>query len=157
DHHRAGRRDQRLHGERWCGGGRQVDHAGRGAGDFLHRAGRHGIYLFPEPLMSGSAIEIRDLVTHYGPRLILDHVNLDVAHGEIMVIMGGSGSGKSTLLRHVLGLHTPSGGSIRLLGKDITSASADEMLALRRSMGVSFQGGALFSSMTVAENVMLPL
>ena len=106
---------------------------------------------------SGNAIEVRDLVTHYGPRLILDHVNVEVGYGEIMVIMGGSGSGKSTLLRHLLGLHLPTSGSIRLLGKDITSIDADELHALRKNMGVSFQGGALLSSMTVAENVMLPL
>jgi phospholipid/cholesterol/gamma-HCH transport system ATP-binding protein len=107
--------------------------------------------------MQDQAIEVRDLVTHYGARLILDGVNLDVAYGEIMVIMGGSGSGKSTLLRHLLGLHVPSGGSIKLLGKDITRIDADEMHKLRTNMGVSFQGGALFSSMTIGENVMLPL
>jgi phospholipid/cholesterol/gamma-HCH transport system ATP-binding protein len=106
--------------------------------------------------MSG-AIEVRDLVTHYGPRLILDRVNFAVEYGEIMVIMGGSGSGKSTLLRHLLGLHIPTAGSIRLLGKDITQCSAHELQDLRKSMGVSFQGGALLSSMSVAENVMLPL
>lgn len=103
------------------------------------------------------AIEVSDLVTHYGSRLILDRVNLAVDYGEIMVIMGGSGSGKSTLLRHLLGLHLPTSGSISLLGKDITTASADELQDLRRNMGVSFQGGALLSSMSVAENVMLPL
>ena len=108
--------------------------------------------------MSGPpAIEVHDLVTHYGSRLILDQVDFAVDYGEVMVIMGGSGSGKSTLLRHLLGLHTPTGGSIRLLGRDITTCSADELLELRRSMGVSFQGGALLSSMTVAENVTLPL
>lgn len=103
------------------------------------------------------AIEVRDLVTHYGSRKILDQVNLDVRTGEIMIIMGGSGSGKSTLLRHLLGLHRPTAGTIRLLGRDITRASAAEMHELRRNMGVAFQGGALFSSMTVGENVMLPL
>ena len=103
------------------------------------------------------AIAVEGLVTHYGPRLILDQVDFQVANGEIMVIMGGSGSGKSTLLRHLLGLHTPTSGSIRLLGTDITHCTADEQQQLRRNMGVSFQGGALLSSMTVAENVMLPL
>jgi phospholipid/cholesterol/gamma-HCH transport system ATP-binding protein len=107
--------------------------------------------------MQSQAIEVRDLVTHYGSRLILDHVDLDVAYGEIMVIMGGSGSGKSTLLRHLLGLHIPTAGSIRLLGEDITKIGADKMHELRTNMGVSFQGGALFSSMTIGENVMLPL
>lgn len=106
---------------------------------------------------AGHAIEVRDLVTHYGSRKILDQVNLDVRTGEIMIIMGGSGSGKSTLLRHLLGLHRPTAGTIRLLGCDITRASAAQMHELRRNMGVAFQGGALFSSMTVGENVMLPL
>ena len=107
--------------------------------------------------MAGGAIAIRGLVTHYGSRLILDHVDLDVGYGEIMVIMGGSGSGKSTLLRHLLGLHLPTSGSVSLLGKDITAITADQLHQLRKNMGVSFQGGALLSSMTVAENVMLPL
>jgi phospholipid/cholesterol/gamma-HCH transport system ATP-binding protein len=107
--------------------------------------------------MGEPAIEVRNLVTHYGARKILDDVTLDVDYGEIMIIMGGSGSGKSTLLRHLLGLHTPTSGTIRLLGKDITHATADEMHELRKNMGVAFQGGALLSSMTVGENVQLPL
>ncbi|MCP5268062.1 MAG: ABC transporter ATP-binding protein [Zoogloeaceae bacterium] len=103
------------------------------------------------------AIEVCNLVTHYGDRKILDDVNVTAQQGEIMVIMGGSGSGKSTLLRHLLGLHRPTSGSIKLLGKDITKMSADEMFDLRKNMGVAFQGGALFNSMTVGENVELPL
>lgn len=104
-----------------------------------------------------AVIEIDNLVTHYGDRQILDHVNLRVREGEILVIMGGSGSGKTTLLRHMLGLKNPSSGSIRLLGKDITRISKKELYELRREMGVAFQGGALFSSLSVAENVQLPL
>ena len=107
--------------------------------------------------MTTADIEIHQLVTYYGARLILDHVDLVVEPGEIMVIMGGSGSGKSTLLRHLLGLNVPSSGRIKLLGTDITTASAVQMHGLRRNMGVSFQGGALFGSMSVLENVMLPL
>ena len=103
------------------------------------------------------AIDVSHLVTHYGTRKILDDVNVQARQGEIMVIMGGSGSGKSTLLRHLLGLHQPTSGSIKLLGKDITQLSADEMYDLRKNMGVAFQGGALFNSMTVGENVELPL
>ena len=106
---------------------------------------------------SSPAIEVADLVTHYGPHRILDGVSLQVAPEEIMIVMGGSGSGKSTLLRHLLGLHQPTAGIIRLLGRDITEISADEMHILRTNMGVAFQGGALLSSMSVAENVMLPL
>ena len=103
------------------------------------------------------AIQVQDLVTHYGPVKILDGINLAINPGEIMIIMGGSGSGKSTLLRHLLGLHTPTSGSIKLLGKDITKVSAAQMHDLRTNMGVSFQGGALISSMTVGENIQLPL
>jgi len=102
-------------------------------------------------------IEIRDLVAHYGSRRILDQINLTVNTGEIMIIMGGSGSGKSTLLRHLLGLNVPTSGSVKLLGVDIASASVDELHQLRKGMGVAFQGGALFSSMTVGENIKLPL
>lgn len=104
-----------------------------------------------------AAIEVENLVTHFGSRKILDGVNVQVEEGEILIIMGGSGSGKSTLLRHLLGLHQPTSGCIRLLGRDITQASAMEMHEMRKNMGVAFQGGALFSSMTVGENVQLPL
>jgi len=102
-------------------------------------------------------IEVENLVTHYGSTRILNNIDMQVNAGEIMVIMGGSGSGKSTLLRYMLGLHEATSGSIKLLGHDITKISAEEMDALRKNMGVSFQGGALFNSMTVGENVCLPL
>jgi len=104
-----------------------------------------------------AAVEVRDLVTHYGQRQILHAINLTVYEGEIMIIMGGSGSGKSTLLRYLLGLGTPTGGQIKLLGRDITRMRPREMHELRKNMGVAFQGGALLSSMTVGENVQLPL
>ena len=104
-----------------------------------------------------AAIEVEELVTHYGPREILHGINLTVYEGEIMIIMGGSGSGKSTLLRYLLGLGIPTRGCVKLLGKDITRISAMEMHELRKNMGVAFQGGALLSSMTVGENVQLPL
>lgn len=104
-----------------------------------------------------AVIEIENLVTHYGTRKILKGVSLNIYQGEIMVIMGGSGSGKSTFLRHLLGLNRPTSGSIRLLGKDITQLDNQQMHALRRHMGVAFQGGALFGSLSVGENVMLPL
>jgi phospholipid/cholesterol/gamma-HCH transport system ATP-binding protein len=102
-------------------------------------------------------IRLDNLVTHYGHRKILDDINLSVHKGEIMVIMGGSGSGKTTLLQHLLGLVRPTSGCISILGHDITRISDMEMHDLRKDMGVAFQGGALFSSMTVGENIQLPL
>ena len=107
--------------------------------------------------MLPSVIEVTDLVTHYGERLILDGVSLNVKQGEILVIMGGSGSGKSTLLRYLLALETQTSGNVMVLGVDTLKASADELYELRKKMGVAFQFGALFSSMTVGENITLPL
>jgi phospholipid/cholesterol/gamma-HCH transport system ATP-binding protein len=102
-------------------------------------------------------IEVRDLVTHYGSRQILHGIDMEVRRGEIMVIMGGSGSGKSTLLRHLIRLERKTSGSIRLLGRELDEMSELEFYAFCRKLGVAFQGGALFSSMTVGENIMLPL
>jgi len=106
---------------------------------------------------SAPVIEVQGLVAHYGEREILHGVSFAALRGEIMVVMGGSGSGKSTLLRHLLGLERPTSGSIRLLGQEITQMSELELYELSRRIGVAFQGGALFSSMSVGENVMLPL
>ncbi|HMA15856.1 MAG TPA: ATP-binding cassette domain-containing protein [Kiloniellaceae bacterium] len=103
------------------------------------------------------AIRVAGLQAHYGAHQVLHDIDLEVRAGEIMVVMGGSGSGKSTLLRHLVGLARPTAGHIELLGTDITRAGALEMLRLRRRLGVAFQGGALFSSMTVLDNIMLPL
>ena len=102
-------------------------------------------------------IEVTDLVTYYGVRKILMGVSLTVRRGEIMVIMGGSGSGKSTLMRHLIGLEHPSSGSIKLLGQEIGKMSDQGLAQFYQKLGVAFQGGALFSSMTVGENIMLPL
>jgi len=104
-----------------------------------------------------SVIVLEDLVSDYGSRRILDNISLEVRSREIFVIMGGSGAGKSTLLRHMLGLKPPTGGRITMLGQDVTRLDRKRLYALRRDVGVAFQSGALFSSMTVAENVALPL
>ncbi len=106
----------------------------------------------PEPV-----IAVERLCCHYGQRQILFDVDFSVLPGEIMVIMGGSGSGKSTLLRHLIGIERATSGSIRLLGQDITRLNSREEQAIRRKIGVAFQGGALFSSMSVEENIKLPL
>ncbi|VAX00800.1 ABC transporter, ATP-binding protein (cluster 9, phospholipid) [hydrothermal vent metagenome] len=103
------------------------------------------------------AITVNNLVTHYGERKILNGVSMSVHEGEIMIVMGGSGSGKSTILRHMLALETPTSGQITLLGQEITNCNYYQLQELRRRMGVAFQGGALFGSLTVGENVMLPL
>ena len=88
---------------------------------------------------------------------MLDGVDLDVPRGEILVLLGGSGSGKTTLLKQVLGLAKPDAGSIMMNGVDITRCSPSELGAVRRRIGVAFQAGALFNSMSVEENVALPL
>lgn len=106
---------------------------------------------------SAPLIEVEKLEAWYGKRRILDGVDFRVDAGEIRVIMGGSGSGKSTLLRHMLGLNRPVSGSVRLFGIDIAEASDREKLDVRKRIGVSFQGGALLTSMTVGDNVALPL
>lgn len=102
-------------------------------------------------------ISMSDLRVSYGQREILHGVSFDVRRGETMVILGGSGSGKSTLLRTLVGLERPNAGQIWIRGKNIAAISQDEMNEIRKKIGMSFQGGALFGSMTVGENVALPL
>ncbi|HTH18194.1 MAG TPA: ATP-binding cassette domain-containing protein, partial [Magnetospirillum sp.] len=98
--------------------------------------------------MSAPSVEVRNLQTYYGTRHILKNVSVEVQAGEILVIMGGSGSGKTTLLNHLLGLLRPSSGTVRILGQDINAISPEDKQELRTKMGVAFQSGALFSSMT---------
>jgi len=106
---------------------------------------------------SEAMISLREVRVSYGAREILHGVSFDVMRGETMVILGGSGSGKSTLLRTLVGLEKPTSGEIHLKGKNIAAISTAEMDEIRRKIGMSFQGGALFGSMTVGENVALPL
>ena len=109
------------------------------------------------PSTRPAVIEARDLCAGYGDTQVLFDLDLEVREGEIMVSMGGSGSGKSTLLRLLIGLELPRAGSLRLLDHDLARLGPIDMLELRRKIGVAFQGGALFSSMTVSENIKLPL
>src|SRR5437899_3097274 len=102
-------------------------------------------------------VSLRNLRVSYGEREILHGISFDVVHGETLVILGGSGSGKSTLLRTLVGLEKPSAGEIWIKGRDLAKTSAAEMDEIRTKIGMSFQGGALFGSMTVGENVALPL
>jgi phospholipid/cholesterol/gamma-HCH transport system ATP-binding protein len=103
------------------------------------------------------AISVRNLHVSYGEREILHGISFDVPRGETLVILGGSGSGKSTLLRTLVGLEKPSSGEIWIKGRNIATTTAAEMDEIRTKIGMSFQGGALFGSMTVGENVALPL
>ncbi len=103
------------------------------------------------------AISVRNLRVRYGTREILHGVNFEVPAGETLVIMGGSGSGKSTLLRTLVGLELPSEGEIWIQGKNFAAMTGEQRDELRKKMGMSFQSGALFGSMTVGENVALPL
>jgi len=105
----------------------------------------------------GPMIRVVDLVSHYGERLILNHVSLDVGAGETMVILGGSGAGKSTLLRHIIRLERPTSGHVYIRDQDACCLSEERFNLLRAKMGMLFQSAALFNSMTVEENVALPL
>jgi len=102
-------------------------------------------------------LALRDLRVSYGEVEILHGISFEVKRGETLVILGGSGSGKSTLLRTLVGLEKPTSGEILIKGKDMASISDPEMDEIRKKMGMSFQGGALFGSMTVGDNVALPL
>ncbi len=102
-------------------------------------------------------IEVRRLGNRFGNRVVHEGLDLDVYPGEILAVVGGSGSGKSVLLRSIVGLQRPSSGSVRLFGEDLQTLPARPRAALERRMGVLFQSGALFSSLTVLENIALPL
>src|SRR5690348_3363948 len=113
----------------------------------------------PNEYASGESavISVRNLRVSYGTHEILHGINFEVQPGETLVILGGSGSGKSTLLRTLVALERPSGGEIWIRGRNFANMPEAERDDLRKKMGMSFQGGALFGSMTVGENVALPL
>ena len=102
-------------------------------------------------------IEVQDLVKGFDGRIVLDGISLEVRRGETLVIMGGSGCGKSTLLWHMIGAHRPDSGVVKLLGQNIADLSYEGLNELRKRFGVLFQSGALYNSMTVGENVALPM
>ncbi len=102
-------------------------------------------------------IEIDGLWTQYGDTVVLEDVNLCVHHGEVLALVGGSGSGKTTLLRHILGLETPSRGKVKVFGVSLHEGDPRARVDLRNRWGVLFQGGALYSALTVFDNIALPL
>ncbi|SMO95049.1 ABC transporter ATP-binding protein [Paracoccus laeviglucosivorans] len=107
--------------------------------------------------MSENVIEVRGLRTQFGSHVIHDGLDLDLKRGEILGVVGGSGTGKSVLLRTIVGLITPAKGDVRVLGQDVSQLSGTAREALERRWGVMFQDGALFSALTVQENVEVPL
>jgi phospholipid/cholesterol/gamma-HCH transport system ATP-binding protein len=102
-------------------------------------------------------IRVRDLVNRFGSQIIHEGLSLDVMPSEILGIVGGSGSGKSVLLRTIIGLNKPASGSVEVFGQDVWHLSSEELQALEKRWGVLFQDGALFSSLTVVENLQLAL
>jgi phospholipid/cholesterol/gamma-HCH transport system ATP-binding protein len=102
-------------------------------------------------------VEVRGLRSQFGTQVVHENLDLDVYRGEILGVVGGSGSGKSVLLRTILGLRRPDAGSVRLFGENLHELPEDRRIAIERRCGVLFQNGALFSSLTVSENVRVPL
>jgi phospholipid/cholesterol/gamma-HCH transport system ATP-binding protein len=107
--------------------------------------------------LPGDIIKVENLVARFGDNTVLNRVSFTVAQSEILIIAGGSGCGKSTLLKHLIGIHEPAGGQIIIDGVDMLKAGESRLKRLRRTMGVSFQSGALLGSLSVIENVMLPM
>ncbi|MDO8414386.1 MAG: ATP-binding cassette domain-containing protein [Gallionellaceae bacterium] len=104
-----------------------------------------------------TVIDISDVSTHFGAHIVHDEINMQVRRGEIFACVGSSGAGKSTLLREMIMLQRPDSGSIRVLGTDLQALDEEQAQALRQRMGVMFQGGGLFGSLNICENVGLPL
>ena len=108
-------------------------------------------------MTSRPVLEVDGVVTRFGANTVHDGVSFSVARSQVVAIIGGSGTGKSVLLREIVGLLRPTAGTVKLLGTDVWSASPEELAKLRARFGMMFQDGALFSSLTVAENVATPL
>ncbi|WP_397457681.1 ABC transporter ATP-binding protein [Pseudomonas asplenii] len=106
---------------------------------------------------SEAVIQVSGLCNRFGPQSVHEHLDLDLYKGEIMAVVGGSGTGKSVLMRSIIGLRQPSDGQVRVFGQDLPSLSERARSQIERRFGVLFQQGALFSSLTVVENVALPL
>jgi phospholipid/cholesterol/gamma-HCH transport system ATP-binding protein len=104
-----------------------------------------------------AVISIRDLKNAFGEQVVHENLDLDVKRGEILGVVGGSGTGKSVLMRSVIGLQTPEDGTVKVLDEDMVGRDEDEAKNIRRRWGILFQAGALFSTLTVAENVEVPL
>ncbi|WP_444633411.1 ABC transporter ATP-binding protein [Cupriavidus oxalaticus] len=111
----------------------------------------------PAPARRTAVIEVRELVKRFGKAVVHDHLNLDVWRGEVLSIVGGSGSGKTVLLRQIVGLERPTSGCIKVFGEDPAKLRPAQLQALRNRWGLQFQRGALFSALSVIDNIALPL
>ena len=107
--------------------------------------------------MDTPIIRVEGFTAAYGGKVVINDISFEVLPGEVFVILGGSGCGKSTLLKHMIGLYAPEAGRILIEGRDVATAEGKERLAILKSIGVMYQMGALFGSMTLFENVRLPL
>jgi phospholipid/cholesterol/gamma-HCH transport system ATP-binding protein len=105
----------------------------------------------------GVVISVQGLTTRFGEQTVHQDLNLEVRRGEILGVVGGSGTGKSVLLRTIIGLNTPAAGTLKVFGKELSTLGQDQLIAIERRWGVLFQGGALFTSLSVLENVKVPL
>jgi phospholipid/cholesterol/gamma-HCH transport system ATP-binding protein len=109
------------------------------------------------PQANGNVIEVRNVSTRFGSQIVHENISLEVRRGEIVALVGGSGSGKTVLMREILGLHRPDSGSVRVFGIDFETAEEAQVRAVKKRIGVLFQRGALFSSLSVLQNVAVPL
>src|SRR5436190_12407677 len=146
---------------RWRGG-RRPGNDELGCASFARDVGheRHtdrNLFLWHMNANEEAIIEVTDLVRKFGDRVVINDISFNVHRGETLVIMGSSGCGKSTLLRHMIGSMKPTSGSVKLFGEQITTMSEREIASVRRRFGMLFQSGALLASLTVGENVALPL
>ena len=113
--------------------------------------------VLPDNKPTAPTIEVRDLTIGYGSRVVLENLNFRIESGQIVTILGGSGCGKSTLLKHIIGLYKPLRGDILINGRSIVNANEQEKRSIMSEFGVAYQGGALFRSLTLAENIALPM
>jgi phospholipid/cholesterol/gamma-HCH transport system ATP-binding protein len=111
----------------------------------------------PEEDVGPAVVQIRNLWTRFGRTVVHQDLNLDIYSGEILSIVGGSGTGKTVLLRQMLGLERPASGCVRVFGEDVSSASPEQLQRMRNHWGMLFQQGALYSALTVFDNIALPL
>ena len=108
----------------------------------------------PPPVIAERVIEVRDLTKRYGPMIVHEHLDFEVRRGEIVSVVGGSGSGKTSLIRQILGLEAPTSGTIEVFGRDTSTIDEATARVMRSRMGMLFQQGALFSSMSVFDGVL---